>query len=235
MCTLTYIPLDKHNYLFTTNRDEKPAREAGLPVNNLVNGARVLYPEDKQEKGTWILCTAKYSMCLLNGAFKKHENKPPYKKSRGIVMLEYLNYSSTLDFILNYNFDRIEPFTIIIVRLDLELKLEELRWDGSNFSYRNLNPQKPEIWSSCVLFDDEQQKLRQTKFSNWCNENDFSQESVLKFHKRIGIDDLNELTLLNQENIVQTLSITQIRKVDKKLTMYYENFLKDEITEVVLK
>lgn len=235
MCTLTFIPLDKHNYLFTTNRDEMPARHAGLPVNRLVNGVSVLYPEDKKEKGTWILCTANYSLCLLNGAFKKHENNPPYRKSRGIVMLEYLNYNSTLDFILNYNFDGIEPFTIVIIRLDKELMLEELHWDGSNFHYRNLDPQKPAIWASCVLFDDENQNLRQIKFNNWFSGNDFSKESVLNFHKYIGADDLHSAVLMNRKNKVQTLSITQIRKSDKKLAMYYENFLEDKKIEVVLK
>ncbi|MGQ1909858.1 NRDE family protein [Marinifilum sp. RC60d5] len=235
MCTLTFIPLDKHNYLFTTNRDEMPAREAGLPVNNLVNGARVLYPEDKKEKGTWILCTVTFSMCLLNGAFNKHESNPPYKISRGKVMLEFLNYNSTLDFILNYNFDGVEPFTIVIIRSDRELMLEELRWDGSNFHYRNLDSQKPALWASCVLFDDENQNLRRIKFRNWLAGSDFSQESVLNFHKNMGIDDLLNTTLINSENKVQTLSITQIRKSDKKLAMYYENLLEDKKVEVALK
>lgn len=235
MCTLTYIPLGKHNYLFTTNRDEQSDRHANLPVNCLVDDEKVLYPEDKKEKGTWILCTATFSMCLLNGAFNKYESNPPYKKSRGKVMLEFLKFNSTLDFILNYNFDGIEPFTIVIIRSNRELMLEELRWDGSNFHYRNLDPQKPAIWASCVLFDDENQNLRRIKFRNWLAGSDFSQQSVLSFHKYMGVDDLFNTALINSENKVQTLSITQIRKLDNKLVMYYENLLEDKKIEVALK
>ena len=156
MCTLTYIPVHQQDFIFTTNRDEKPGRIALYPDHYTIGNYKMLFPKDSEASGTWMLIHEKnYSLCLLNGAFEKHEHKPPYRKSRGLVVLEYAQYKNTVDFVKHYNFQGIEPFTLVIINYDKERSLEEVRWDASSIHYRKLDAQKVAIWSSATLYPSE--------------------------------------------------------------------------------
>ena len=149
MCTLTYIPIGSDDFFFTTNRDESPLREAEFPNEYHIGESFALYPKDKMAKGTWIMCHENdFSLCLLNGAFEKHKHEPPYKKSRGVMVLEFSEFASTIDFIRDYHFGGMEPFTLLVLRYKYTRNLEEIRWDGETFHYRKLDSSKPYIWSS---------------------------------------------------------------------------------------
>ena len=74
----------------------------------------------------------------------------------------------------------IEPFTLVIVDWNLDLKLMEFVWDGSEGHLKNL-PQEMHIWSSSTLFTEEMKELRRKWFSTWREKNPIDQESILKF------------------------------------------------------
>jgi uncharacterized protein with NRDE domain len=99
MCTVSYLPLPSAGYILTSNRDEAPERPTALPINHYRIGERTVYfPKDPQAGGTWIATTGDEStICLLNGGFVPHIAAPGhhYRKSRGMVVLDYFLYAET--------------------------------------------------------------------------------------------------------------------------------------------
>jgi uncharacterized protein with NRDE domain len=234
MCTLTYIPVHQQDFIFTTNRDEKPGRIALYPDHYTIGNYKMLFPKDSEASGTWMLIHEKnYSLCLLNGAFEKHEHKPPYRKSRGLVVLEYAQYKNTVDFVKHYNFQGIEPFTLVIINYDKERNLEEVRWDASSIHYRKLDAQKAAIWSSATLYSSEIADKRKEWFANWQQQNKVNADSVLDFHRNAGEGDPENDLMMKRENGIQTLSTTQIRKIDQQIEMHYVDYLKGKKEEFV--
>ena len=191
MCTLTYIPIGSNDFFFTSNRDESPQREAKFPEKYCIGDSIAIYPKDKLAEGTWIMCHENnFSLCLLNGAFQKHIHKPPYIKSRGVMVLEFSKFCSSIDFIMRYNFDGMEPFTLLVLSYLKNRELEEIRWDGESIHYRKLNSSKLYIWSSSTLYDQEARKMRSNWFADWCTkQSDLSKKGVLDFHRNAGAKD----------------------------------------------
>ncbi|RKE02352.1 NRDE family protein [Marinifilum flexuosum] len=231
MCTLTYIPTEEKNFIFTTNRDEDPNRVALPPSKYINNNIESLYPKDPEGNGTWMLCNKYFSVCLLNGAFVKHKHEPPYKKSRGLVVLEYERFQNSIDFILNFDFMDIEPFTMIVVRYENKVSLEEIRWDGSSVHYKQLDPKRAEIWSSSTLYDETAREMRKDWFADWKIMDELSCSNVLNFHKNAGCDDLYNGLLMNRKEMVETTSITQIVHDRLGVRMRYEDLRSEEVTE----
>jgi len=230
MCTLTYLPVGSDDFFFTTNRDENPIRESLLPKIYPVKENFAIYPKDKSAKGTWMVCHENnFSLCLLNGAFKKHKHEPPYRKSRGVMVLEFADSSSTINFIRCYNFRGMEPFTLLVLKYEQGRNLEELRWDGETIYYRKLDASKLYIWSSSTLYDKDAQEMRQNWFTIWLqDQSDFSQDNIIAFHKTTGAADTFNGLLMNRKEKVKTLSITQVRRKSKKVSMYYNDITRNE-------
>ena len=101
MCTVTYIPSNKDSYILTSNRDESPQRaSAEIPKKYKIFDQDIFFPRDPQAGGTWIASSEEnYTLCLLNGAFKKHKWNPPYRMSRGLVLLDFFKYNNTNKFL----------------------------------------------------------------------------------------------------------------------------------------
>lgn len=237
MCTLTYIPIGDEDFYFTTNRDESPLREALFPNLYLINKKKVLFPKDKMAEGTWMMCHEKgFSACLLNGGYEKHEHKPPYRKSRGIMVLELGNYSSVKEFISDFNFTGMEPFTFLVVSYLTTRKLEELRWDGETIHYRKLDTSRSYIWSSSTLYNKDARLMRQKWFDDWREKTSvFSKNAIFNFHTTTGREDPMNGIVMNRKEKVKTLSVTQIRKEGSKLQMFYYDFGKNELKDYMFK
>ena len=114
MCTLTFVPLENNNFILTSSRDEQKTRKnSELPSFTELNKTKILRPVDGDAGGSWIGITDKgRTLCLLNGAFTRHTRNTPYRKSRGIILMELLATTSQSD-IESYDFDKIESFTLI--------------------------------------------------------------------------------------------------------------------------
>ncbi|OWY23210.1 hypothetical protein C7N43_15165 [Sphingobacteriales bacterium UPWRP_1] len=225
MCTLTYLPLNKHSFIATSNRDEQPGRAAnGLTLTHNNNGVQLLYPKEPQAGGTW-LATANDNRlaCILNGAFERHHRNPPYRRSRGLLLLDYFDYPDTSDFLDNYDFTQIEPFTLVLYDKG---NLTEMRWDGEMQYIQSLQPDLPYIWSSATLYTPEARALRNLWFTQWLNENHpFTVPQILQFHTTAGKDNATNGLVMNRFNMVKTISITSILKTATAFEWLYKDLV----------
>lgn len=237
MCTVTYIPINKTDFILTSSRDVPFVREKALfPKEYLEDDIPVFYPKDGKAGGTWIGKSSKKRLiCLLNGGFKNHYLTTPsntkYRKSRGIIVLDLLKESDINSALSEIDLNNIEPFTLVIVDWNNDLQLIELVWDGKLKHIKNLE-QKHRIWSSATLYDNDMKSMREDWFMDWQNNfcpkhisktelNTLYKSRILNFHRSAGIGDCN-VDVLMKRKLVGTVSITQVSKLDGITTMDYE-------------
>ena len=226
MCTVSYIGQGNGNFLLTSNRDV-PANRSSPIVDTLKNNATsLIYPKDAQADGTWIAMSSDGRVvCLLNGAFKKHQPKPSYRKSRGLMLLEFFGFKDAQDFFERYNFQGIEAFTFIICERE---GIWEFRWDETQKHIQSLDINAKYIWSSAPLYDDIVQQKRRNWFNNWAeNQDNITLSSIIDFHLNGGEKDNWNGFMMNRMNLVQTVSNTSIQKTNTKLSMRFHDFISD--------
>jgi Transport and Golgi organisation 2 len=231
MCTVTFFPKGDNGFILTSNRDEGILRpQAIAPKRYSIGNNVIVFPKDTAANGTWIATGSNnYTLCLLNGAFEKHLHQPPYRKSRGIMLLDFFEYSAVSDFISNYSFNNIEPFTLIIIHSESTLVLGELRWDGEQLFYVEKEVSKAHIWSSATLYKAETRKEREQWFDEWKKNNSDPQvEDLLHFHNFAGTGNKHTNVLMNLDNKVFTVSITSISKINNSSSIYYKDLISGE-------
>lgn len=221
MCTVTYLPLGNNEFILTSNRDESPMRKTIPPAKYIEEGVELVYPKDQLAGGTWIGMSEKSRLvCLLNGGFEKHQRNTYYRMSRGVVVKNILSVDDPVSYIENFDFDNIEPFTIILVDWNSELKTYELVWDGSQKHFQELS-QEPKIWSSSTLYDQQMKEERITWFKEWLKEQDgFDQEEILKFHQSTN-KGTEGTTLKMKRPFVETVSVTSVIKKGEETSLRY--------------
>lgn len=212
MCTVTFLPLKNNDFIFTSNRDETPLRKTIAPKKYVENEVELRYPKDEIAGGTWIGTSDKQRLiCVLNGGFKNHVRKLPYRMSRGIVVKEALMADDVLEYINSFDFTNIEPFTLIIVDWKNGLIAFELVWDGMQKHLSQLK-NEPKIWSSSTLYTAEMKKEREGWFQNWLQENEnYNQKDILEFHQNESIGT-RETSPKMKRKFVETVSTTSILK-----------------------
>ncbi len=230
MCTVTFVPKATTGFVLTSNRDEAPDRSTISPRQYTVNNVELLFPKDEVAGGTWIGASNQNRIiCLLNGGFTAHERKDAYRMSRGIIVTDLLTSKDAVSKIETYNFNDIEPFTIIMVEWKKKLRLFELVWDGMGSHFKEM-PLAPHIWSSSLLYTQEVKRKREQWFSKFLFENlNPSEAKLLDFHKTAGEGNI-ETDIIMDRGFVKTKSITQIIKTDTTV-MRYEDLQKKEITK----
>jgi len=227
MCTVSFIYKGNKDFMLISNRDEAVNRRTITPKLYEENGVALLYPKDEVAGGTWIGSSSKNRLlCLLNGAFVKHDRKSSYKKSRGIIVKELLEVIDVFAEIHQYDFNDIEPFTLLIVDWNSELKLIELIWDGTKAQITNL-PLEPKIWSSSTLYNAEMKLMRKQWFEEFLSQNGSSSKELLYFHEHYGIGD-SMLDLKIDRGLLKTVSITMFEKKNTDIQVVYKDLLQQE-------
>ncbi|WP_159024094.1 NRDE family protein [Formosa sp. L2A11] len=219
MCTVTYIP-QPDGFVLTSNRDEKTKRPTLAPEVYTINNTRAVFPKDKQAGGTWIVGNEKGTcIVLLNGAFENHEKKENYRKSRGAILLEILAAEDVLNYFSEIDLTNIEPFTLIVAKHNM---LTELKWD-SRHKYRiNHEVSVPFIWSSATLYNREQRDLRKQWFKDFIQkENKIDDVSILKFHNHTQPTNSEYGLVINRDDILTTVSISQLIFKNNTIKMTY--------------
>lgn len=203
MCTVSYLPTPE-GFILTSNRDEDPGRETGLPETfKLSGGSSVLAPRDKEKGGTWIALGENGKLgCLLNGAFGRHTRVLPYRRSRGHYVFEALDAPNFNSFVTQVNLSNIEPFTLLLIEPGNILKL---LWDGRRKYFWPLSPQTRHLWSSPTLYTPSQHSEKERYFMDAIQKPGTSPEAVLAIHGR----DYETPFVLNRPE-VRTVSISQI-------------------------
>ncbi len=224
MCTVTYVPRSGGGFYLNSNRDEAPSRAAEGLVQSTTNGKKIVFPKDRGAGGTWIAANEEgMALCLLNGAFERHERKLPYRMSRGIVLLELLEAPDIPYAFSKYHLEGIEPFTLILAGWNV---LWELRWDGVLRHPKPLDIRESHIWSSATLYDAEVRNRREQWFRTWEQASLHSDlENLLTFHLHAGEGDPWNDVVMNRNGLVQTISVTSVVHLGQELEMHYFDLL----------
>jgi len=230
MCTVTYLPLGKNQFILTSNRDESPKRKTISPTKYDEEGVALVYPKDELSGGTWIGLSEKNRLvCLLNGGFEIHERKGPYAMSRGLIVKKILSAENSVACIENFIFDNIEPFTLVLVDWENSLATYELVWDGVTKHFTEL-AQAPKIWSSSTLYASEMKASRRAWFADWLSENKtFQQQEIINFQTSTN-KGTPETSLKMKRNFVETVSITSVKK-EEDICLIYNDILKGKISK----
>jgi len=220
MCTVTFYPIGANEFLFTSSRDEAPNRNTREPQWE----SDLFFPKDQNAGGSWIgLNKSSRLCCVLNGAFEKHRCKLPYRRSRGLVLKDFLVCESLKDYYSDYDFDNIEPFTLLVLEWGQSLKLYEIVWDGLN-SYFEQKTNEPHVWSSSTLYNKEMRTWRESEFNSFKKTIDLkSQYPMKRFHLRENMENPSRGIKMKRQQ-VETVSLSSIRLRDKELDFKYEDF-----------
>ncbi len=223
MCTVTFIPVKGKIYL-TSNRDEKQTRpDAISPAVYEFDSGKILFPKDAEAGGTWIAAHENgNAIVFLNGGFLAHEPRPPYRKSRGLILLDLIDGTTPYNSFLAIKLYNIEPFTAIIWD---EHHLFECRWDGEHKHTKQLNERIPHIWSSVTLYDEDVTAKRNQWFENWIQKNDHpSMKEIMHFHQFTGDGDTQNDLRMNRHGKLFTVSVTSLAISSKEAIMEYLDF-----------
>jgi uncharacterized protein with NRDE domain len=207
MCTVSFVRVND-SVIITSNRDENRQREnAAAPAFHILPGKKIIFPKDARAGGTWFAASDNGIITvLLNGAFKKHITQPPYRKSRGLILLEIIEAAKPLSFFNVLNLDNIEPFTIVLYQPG---QLHELRWDGTEKFVKQLDIAGNYIWSSSTLYTDEIIEQRQNLFQQFIRTpTGVTAAGIHHFHNSNNGDVENGF-IINRETGMKTFSITQ--------------------------
>lgn len=207
MCTVSYVSHSNRSFI-TSNRDEHTGREtAYAPVFESINNKKIIFPKDAKAGGTWFAASEDGVVAvLLNGAFVKHIPRPPYRKSRGLVVLDIISSYKPFELIAAIDLHRIEPFTLILMQHN---RLRELRWDGSNKHEKELDGSGSYIWSSATLYSDEVIRHREDLFNRFMKQREEpTAVAIEEFHSNNHRDEENGF-IINRSSGMKTFSITQ--------------------------
>jgi len=229
MCLVSYIP-QASGYVLSSNRDESPTRSETQLTSELVNGTTLIYPKD-HKGGSWIIASDRgVSLCVLNGAFENHKRRLPYRMSRGLMLKAFFNYQSTADFLRLFDFDGIEPFTLIIKDF---IGLYEFRWDGLYKYIKQLDPEQTYVWSSSTLYSPEIRRKRSALFFELIKPN-HSVEDIQNIHLTGKIGDPENDFRMNRSDRVATISHTNIVSRGERKIIFLNNLLTAQKSELSL-
>ena len=227
MCTVTYLAKG-NSFFLTSNRDEKKARlKAAQPEWEQYVSGRILFPKDGNAGGTWMaLHENGNAMVLLNGAFTNHQVEPPYRKSRGQIFLDVFDHPYPLTAFEQIKLHKIEPFTFVIRQ---QQQLYETRWDGTEKTVSEIDPQQSHIWSSVTLYSDEVIQKRKEWFDAFVKKNaEINANNILNFHRFAGDGDTANDVLMNRNNELFTVSITMLHQQQRVSILHYYDLLSNE-------
>lgn len=232
MCTITLVPHpgSMNGFILTSNRDEAVSRNTLPPKKEVYKETKLFFPKDEQAGGTWIGISEKLRcVCLMNGAEKPHVREPEYRKSRGVVVKDFLAGPKLRKLFKEYNLENIEPFTMIVVDWHNGLAFYELLWNGKDRKIKEL-AMKEHIWSSSPLYSEEMKAKRIKWFKNLKESEGYNPKSLLDFHHNAG-EGSKQYDLIIDRGFLKTQSISQVYNSSEELKFWYKSLMSEEITE----
>ena len=223
MCTVTFAA-DNQRTFITSNRDEHVLRPAIPPKIYEINGKQLLFPKDPRAGGTWF-ATDEFSnvAVLLNGGFEKHVPVNPYRRSRGLVVLDLISSDIPVHCWKAIDLEQIEPFTIILF---VSHRLYELVWDGLQKHLLPLDVAQKYIWSSSTLYSKNVRQQRQQLFNDHVNDGSkISAKRILDFHKNADLHDHENGLVIDRCGKLKTLTITQAIVKSEATTVMHDDLI----------
>lgn len=201
MCIVSLFFEEGGDFTLTHNRDESILRPFSKSIETKEKfGQWYTAPVDLVSGGTWIYYSSQFAACVLNGAYKPHRHNPPYRLSRGLLILELLQYTSLEEFSAKVDLNGIEPFTMMMVdKLNRDARV--LVWDEKQKYLEDLNGREIVVRASSPLYtpiekEDLEQLFMEMKHPN--------PDEIFAMQDRLKMTDNKEVP------IVKTTSITQI-------------------------
>lgn len=237
MCTVTYYR-DQHKTIITSNRDENIGRPLALfPRKVVTNDSVAYYPIDPQTNGTWFVIKNNGNvLVLLNGAEKKHIPNPPYRKSRGLILLDIANADNLLEAWKSINLSSIEPFTLITI---VDNQLFQLRWNEIEKTIIELDTSRSYIWSSTTIYSDEIIHKKEKWFSDFLSQKkeNIGADDLISFHFNTEKNDTQNGLVINRNNLMLTKNITQCEIANNNFTLTHFDLINNEesiINEILI-
>ena len=222
MCTVSFVNVND-TIIITSNRDEKVIRPSAIPPRDYnINGKNVIFPKDPKAGGTWFVVDANGTvLVLLNGADEKHKVELPYRKSRGLIVLDIISSLSPKDFWEEIDLENIEPFTLVLFQNNA---LFQLRWNGIQKETTPLDIHRNHVWSSSTLYSREIRKKRSNWFYTFLETNPkISETEMLRFHRYTEQENQENGLVINRNDEMKTLSITQsVIEKNKVAILHYD-------------
>lgn len=221
MCTVSFVRAHDQ-VIITSNRDEQSIRPALVPQTYMVNQKKLCFPKDPKAGGTWFAIDENANvLVLLNGAAEKHQWNPPYRRSRGLIALDLLGSDSAIATWNTINLDQIEPHTMVLYQ---DQKLYQLRWNGTEKETTELDADQNYIWSSSPLYSREIRQARAQWFAQFLDTKpEVSAEEMFQFHRYTENHDAQNGLIINRNNALQTLSITQAVVAQNKIALHHHD------------
>lgn len=227
MCTVSFVA-NNGKVIITSNRDEKVLRPNAIePRNYLINNKNIIFPKDSKAGGTWFAVDENGTvLVLLNGANEKHKVTLPYRKSRGLIVLDMIGSLSPKDFWQEINLENIEPFTLVLFQND---ELFQLRWNGIEKEATALDANKNHVWSSATLYPKYIRENRSDWFYTFLESNPaVSDNEMLDFHRYTEAENLENGLVINRNEELKTLSITQsVTEMNKVVILHCDLIAKE--------
>ncbi|MBF6640411.1 NRDE family protein [Flavobacterium sp. J49] len=224
MCTVSFVNTNG-KIIITSNRDEKLLRPNAIePKSYRLNNKKVIFPKDNKAGGTWYAIDEHSNvLVLLNGAEEKHVLKDSYRKSRGLIVLDLIGSPSPLEAWQNIDLENIEPFTLVLFE---NQKLYQLRWNEWEKSSFELNTNQSHIWSSSTLYSKEIREERANWFYTFLDiKPEVNEEELFNFHRYTEEGNTEHGLVINRNDILKTLSITQTVIEKNKVAIHYNDLI----------
>jgi len=234
MCTVSFVNVND-KIIITSNRDEKVIRPSAIPPKNYtINGKNIIFPKDPKAGGTWFVVDADGTvLVLLNGAAEKHKVELPYRKSRGLIVLDIISSLSPKDFWEEIDLENIEPFTLVLFQ---NSELFQLRWNGIHKETTPLDIHKNHVWSSSTLYSRAIREKRSNWFYTFLETNpEISETEMLRFHRYTEQENQENGLVINRNDEMKTFSITQSVIEKNKVAILHHDLIhqKDFITSFI--
>jgi succinate dehydrogenase flavin-adding protein (antitoxin of CptAB toxin-antitoxin module) len=227
MCTVSFV-CSNDKIIITSNRDEKVIRPSAIPPQNYtINGKDIFFPKDPKAGGTWFAADTEGTvLVLLNGADEKHQVQLPYRKSRGLIVLDIITSPSPKYFWDELDLDNIEPFTLVLFQ---DKQLFQLRWNGNQKTTVSLDTTKKHIWSSSTLYPKEIRENRSKWFYTFLDVNpEISETEMLHFHRYTEEKNQENGLVINRNEEMKTLSITQSVIENQNVTILHCDLITEQ-------
>lgn len=223
MCTVSFVS-SQNKIIITSNRDEQVLRPAIPPKNYLVNHKNLLFPKDPKAGGTWYAVDEQANvLVLLNGAAEKHRWNPPYRRSRGMIVLDLMGTDSPIVTWSTIDLDNVEPFTLVLYESQ---KLYQLRWNGSEKESTPLAVNHNYVWSSSTLYPQEIREQRSDWFYHFLDTKpDVNENEMFNFHRYTENENTEHGLVINRNDQLKTLSITQTVLEQNKVSMIHHDLI----------
>lgn len=223
MCTVSFV-FSNNKAIITSNRDEQVLRPAIPPRNYQISTKKIIFPKDTRSGGTWY-AVDEYAnvLVLLNGASEKHRWNPPYRRSRGLILLDIISEKFPLESWKMIDLANIEPFTLVLYELQ---KLYQLSWNGFEKEMIQLNEKHNYVWSSSTLYPKDIRENRAEWFYQFLDTKpDISESEMFDFHRYTENEDVENGLVINRHGKLRTLSITQAVIEKNKVAMVHHDLM----------